>query len=99
MFAQGLFDSNTLFRETPTVSVQDSTDYPEFAQDMAKWGYTWDAHKVETDDGFVLTTFHVTGKVNEHVQTDNERAPILLMHGQGCDAESWVYVDPDTPIP
>ena len=39
-----------------------ATDYPEFASDMAYWGYTWDAHKIKTEDGFVLTTFHITGK-------------------------------------
>ena len=64
---------------------------------MDFWGYTWDAHKVRTDDGFVLTTFHITGKRDHEVVTDHSRAPIVVMHGLACDAESWVYVDPDYP--
>jgi len=48
--------------EQPTVSLHDQQEYPEFAFDMEYWGYTWDAHKIKTDDGFVLTTFHITGK-------------------------------------
>ena len=30
---------------------------------MAEYGYTWEAVKVKTEDGFILTTFHVTGSV------------------------------------
>ena len=64
---------------------------------MDFWGYTWDAHKIKTDDGFVLTTFHVTGKKGHEIVTDHSRAPIVVMHGLACDAETWVYVDPDDP--
>ena len=28
---------------------------------MDSYGYTWEAHNVETDDGYLLTTFHITG--------------------------------------
>ena len=82
MLALRNLDLNTLITEIkPVVSIQDQQDYPEFANNMAKWGYTWDAHKVQTDDGFVLTTFHVTGKIGEQIETDKDRAPVLLMHG------------------
>ena len=74
-----------------------ATQYPEFASDMEYWGYTWDAHKVKTEDGFILTTFHITGKKGHVIVTDTTRAPIILMHGLSCDAESWVRVDSDTP--
>ena len=36
--------------------------YPDIAQGMAAWGYDWEAHKVTTEDGYVLTTFHIVGK-------------------------------------
>ena len=64
---------------------------------MDFWGYTWDAHKIQTDDGFVLTTFHVTGKKGHEIVTDPTRAPIVVMHGLSCDAETWVNIDPDDP--
>ena len=46
MFGLSSFDLNTLTTGSTPVSLQDKQDYPEFAHDMAKWGYTWDAHKV-----------------------------------------------------
>ena len=84
----------------------EKAQYPVFKFDMDFWGYTFDAHEVKTDDGFILTTFHITGKPGEQISTDQSRAPVLVMHGQGCDAETWTYVDPDnlpvkedTPLP
>ena len=72
-------------------------DYPEFSKDMDFWGYTWDAHKVKTDDGFILTTFHVTGKKGHDVVTDHSRAPVVIMPGLSCDAACWVDIDPSDP--
>ena len=36
-------------------------NYPKMEEVMANYGFSWEAHKVTTDDGFILTTFHVTG--------------------------------------
>ena len=74
-----------------------TTEYPEFAFDMDYWGYSWDAHKIRTEDGFILTTFHITGKKDHDIATDPNLAPIIIMNGTECDAESWVNVDPDDP--
>ena len=42
---------------------QDEKDkYPRFAVEMDLYGYTWEAFEVTTDDDFILTTFHITGK-------------------------------------
>ena len=64
---------------------------------MDFWGYSWEAHKIRTEDGFILTTFHITGKKDHDITTDPNRAPIIIMNGTECDAESWVNVDPDDP--
>ena len=43
---------------------QDSHDkYLSFKGVMQIHGYAWDAFKVQTEDGYTLTTFRVTGKV------------------------------------
>ena len=37
-------------------------EYKRMADNMAMFeGYTWEAHEVTTEDGFILTTFHFTG--------------------------------------
>ena len=41
---------------------QDGTEeYTRMADVMANYGYTWEAIKVSTEDGYTLTTFHITG--------------------------------------
>ena len=62
---------------------------------MDAWGYDWEAFTVTTDDSYILTTFHLTGNKNKTVKPDPSLNPVLLMHGQGCDATSWVWFDPD----
>ena len=58
---------------------------------MRFWGYTWEPIIVTTDDGYILTTFRITGKENESVvPRDESLKPVVLMHGVSCDATSWV---------
>lgn len=38
------------------------SEYPRFAEIMSKWGYAWEAHQVETEDNYILTTFHILSK-------------------------------------
>ena len=57
---------------------------------MHDLGYTWEAFDVTTEDGYILTTFHVTGNKNKIVKPNKSYNPVMLMHGLGCDATSWV---------
>ena len=78
--------------------------YKDFADDMKYWGYTWEPIEVKTDDGWTLTTFRVTGKNGEEEAPERDESlnPVLMMHGQGCDATTWVWPNPDLvdkPLP
>ena len=55
-------------------------NYLTFEGVMNRHGYTWDAHEVETEDGFTLTTFHVTGKIvdGQKVVREPTEAPLLI---------------------
>jgi len=57
---------------------------------MLHWGYTWEALIVTTEDDYKLTTFRVTGRHGHVVEPDESLHPVMLMHGLGCDATSWV---------
>ena len=75
------------------VSAQTASDlikYPEYARFMHHYGYTWESFEITTDDGYILTTFRVTGNKNMEVTPDESLNPVMLMHGLGCDATSWV---------
>mmetsp|Transcript_12646 Transcript_12646/g.17067 ORF Transcript_12646/g.17067 Transcript_12646/m.17067 type:complete len:140 (+) Transcript_12646:147-566(+) len=62
---------------------------------MKVHGYAWEAVKVETEDGYTLTTFHVTGKVQKDgsvVTREATEPPVLIQHGLGCDAATWLWL-------
>lgn len=64
--------------------------YPEFAEAMQKWGYAWESIKMTTDDGYILTTFHITEKLGHTIVQDDTLMPVVAMQGTGCDAVCWV---------
>ena len=63
--------------------------YPQLADEMDKAGYTWDSHKIQTEDGWWLTLFHVTGKVGENSAPWREY-PVHVQHGANMDAQYWI---------
>lgn len=68
---------------------------------MLFWGYTWEPIKVTTDDGYFLTTFHLTGRRGHDVKPDPSLNPVMLMNGLSCDATSWAGLSNDgyEPLP
>ena len=56
---------------------------------MTKWKYTWEAFNVTTDDGYILTTFHVTGKTDGD-KFKPDKGAVLIQHGNLQDAASWI---------
>ena len=63
-------------------------EYKRFADLMSQFGYTWEAVKVTTDDGFILTTFHVTGNQDGPYKPD--KPPVLIQHGDASDGAAWL---------
>ena len=55
--------------------------YPRFAAVMEQWGYDWEAHKVHTDDHYILTTFHILGKTGADRLAGPSRGSVLCQHG------------------
>jgi hypothetical protein len=39
--------------------------YLRFANVMGYWGYHWEAKEVTTEDGYILTNFHIVGYGDE----------------------------------
>ena len=68
----------------------DALKYPEFAEAMLLYGYTWEAYEIITEDSYKLTTFRIKDKIGHHIKPDESLQPVVLMHGLSCDAVSWV---------
>ena len=69
-------------------SESNKKEYKRFADIMDSYGYSWEAFKVTTEDGFILTTFHVTG--NSDGLFKPTMPPVLIQHGDYDDGAGWV---------
>ena len=70
-------------------TVANAEEYPRFADAIGYYdGYTWEAVKVTTEDGFILTTFHVTG--NSSGPFTPSQPPVLIQHGDYGDGAEWM---------
>ena len=57
---------------------------------MDTFGYTWEPYTVETEDGWYLSMFRMTGVVGEpEIVPDYTRPPILLQSGAFTSEEDW----------
>jgi len=56
---------------------------------MDVWGYDWEAHKVHTEDKYILTTFHITGKKSATSETAS-KGTVLIQHGDYEDGAYWL---------
>ena len=71
-------------------SAEDKKLYAEFADAMDKYGYTWEPHKVKTEDLWNLTIFRITGKKGKPTQTQSsDKYPVLAQHGATDSALGW----------
>ena len=73
---------------------------------MAKYGYVWESHKAQTEDGWILTLFRVYGKMQEdgdtvsipHLEPEHaDKDPILVKHGAGGNTVTLIGADPGEP--
>ena len=77
----------------------DIDKYSAFHEQCSKWGYSWTAYTVVTEDEWELTLFRLTDSNSEIgellddvvVEIDDEevvKIPILFQHGEYQDAEN-----------
>ena len=66
-------------------------------------GYDWEPHVVETEDGWYLTIFRITGANGKKFPLAEEnkgKPPILIQHGAAHSATGWMqsaFVGPSLP--
>ena len=62
-------------------------EYERFKEVMEWYNYDWEPVKVTTEDGFILTAFHITGNGKELFKPT--MPPVLIMHGDFGDGTDW----------
>ena len=79
----------TIFDITFSVYSSASAEWYRWARPMRERRFAWEPHPVRTDDGYLLTLFHVTGNA-EVGRFIPEHPPVLIMHGVYSDAARWL---------
>ena len=66
-------------------------EYPRFASVMNEHyaDYNWEGLKVETEDGYILTLFRITGSV-QNGPFVIDKPPIVIANGLSNDALLWI---------
>ena len=62
------------------------------------YGYTWEPHQVETEDGWRLSLLRITAV--KGVPFDSRKSPVFMMHGMLGTGDSWaagLFFEPGFP--
>ena len=65
------------------------TEYEPWNSYMSTYGYEYEAFEVTTEDGYIETLFHITGKTSFESIEPTSDVPVLIINGWGTDASSW----------
>jgi len=83
-----MLKNTTILVNSLVAAAAAAQDYQRFADVMDFYNYTWEAIKVTTEDGFILTTFHVTG--NQDGLFKPTMPPVIIQHGDYDDGAGWL---------
>ena len=64
-------------------------EYLEFEEIAAKYDYSWEPHKVDTEDGWQLTLLRITAVKDVPIQS--EKPPVFMIHGATDSGFNWVH--------
>ncbi len=67
-----------------------------YAEYLMSYGYMFETHKVATADGYLLTLWHIPGKIG---QKRSRKPPVLLQHGLMDNGFSWLFKHIDRNFP
>jgi len=76
--------------QIPSTAEFENDNGKTYAEYMASHGYLFETHKPVTQDGYILTLWHIPGKLKE---PRTKKPPVLLMHGVLDNGFSWLFKD------
>ena len=92
MFSKAIaFCAAALCGTTLAQTLEEKLAYPNYAINFEKYGMTWESMKVQTDDGYTLTMFHITGTTDGGNIAITKPA-VIFQHGMGGSAINWTTV-------
>ena len=82
-------------------------DYLKFHEALLPWGIEWETHKVTTEDGYILTLFHLLNYAaddpyDRFIQKELSYNSVVFKNGHMADSSDWFgdpYHMPEEPMP
>lgn len=62
-------------------------------------GYRYEEHKIETEDGYVLTAWRIRGLKSEPIDECRFKKPVILQHGLLDNSATWLFMDKNNSLP
>ena len=77
--------------------------YPEcynwsIEQQIIDRGYLFEEHKIQTEDGYILTAYRIPGR-KDQADDDIKKQPIILQHGLLDMGGTWLFNNPSLDLP
>ena len=77
---------------------QESPPYKlTYAEKVLRAGFEFEEHKVQTEDGYILTVWRVPRRIGE--RNDTIRSPVVLQHGLLDDSWTWFALNTTKCLP
>ena len=55
-------------------------EIPIYKKKILDAGYSFEEHKIKTEDGYILTAWRIPKKINEKNNPNQKKKPIILQH-------------------
>ena len=62
-------------------------------------GFDFEEHKTLTEEGYILTTWRIPGRLNESSLERSQRKPVMLQHGLFDTSYTWLMLNATDCLP
>ena len=90
------FTKNILLSEP---SPKKKIEIPIYKKKILDAGYSFEEHKIKTEDGYILTAWRIPKKINEKNNPNQKKKPIILQHGLIDSSYTWLILDKENSLP
>jgi hypothetical protein len=80
------FTKNILLSEP---SLKRESKIPIYQKKILEAGYSFEEHKIKTEDGYILTAWRIPKKINEKKNPKQKKKQIILQHGLIESSYTW----------
>jgi pimeloyl-ACP methyl ester carboxylesterase len=94
------YDYNNYYDYTQNKeATTNESNKPYYKEKITNAGYSFEEHKIQTEDGYILTAWRIPGKLSESSEDKSKRKPIILQHGIFDSSYTWFFLNINDTLP